>query len=245
MKSAEEQDTFRTAVQSVLMLIVALMVWPDVGETQEPTDDVDAEVEALREEVAEDSLALAMIEKNAADNSLALGNVQGALEGYGSACDSDLHEACVALAEMHATLDHGREIFDFPKALELLEAACRAGHLHACGRWADYNFEGVDNVEPEHYALFLHVCDLGNGEGCYFASISAEHGAGTGTEKDAQLARAHAKRGCDLGYARPCIRLGNLYVMGIGGEKDYDGATEYFTRACDLGDETTCKMLGR
>jgi hypothetical protein len=66
---------------------------------------------------------------------------------------------------------------------------------------------------------------------------------GQGVAKDDFRAVASYSKACELGLARGCILLGNLYEHGSGAFQNNGIAKRSYNKACDLGDSSGCNAL--
>ncbi|MEX1246627.1 MAG: PDZ domain-containing protein [Thermoanaerobaculia bacterium] len=126
-------------------------------------------------------------------------------------------------------------------ALELYDAACRAGSAEACA------YEGLrlmDSPDRGHdaAAALERSCELGSGAGC--AHLAFLHATGKLVKKDDRRATALYVQGCDLGDARGCYNVGLMADEGRGTARDISRAAAKYDEACELGSSTACTNLG-
>jgi len=61
---------------------------------------------------------------------------------------------------------------------------------------------------------------------------------------DYKKAAQYSEKACDIGNAKACFILSNLYSMGLGVKKDQFKNIEYCQKACDGGHATSCYIIG-
>jgi TPR repeat protein len=158
----------------------------------------------------------------------------GAVRAYDRGCGLGFVLACHDGAVVAMGWPGGGPVMAAP----LFTKACDRGHAPACAALAELVAagRGVPSDAARAAALRGRACDGGVASAC--TALGAEAVA-RGVESDAALFAL--ERGCELGDAEGCHRLGLAYAHGVGGAPDPAGARGWFARGCTLGSAASCQ----
>ena len=129
---------------------------------------------------------------------------------------------------------------DEPRAVEVLQKACKLGDPLGCRHTADMlaSGEALTRDEPRAVAMFDQLCDGGLGTACSYLGVLVE--MGHGTTVDHERATALFQRSCDAGYARGCNNLASRFLVN---STDVAPAIAILEDACAAGDTPSCNGL--
>ena len=155
-----------------------------------------------------------------------------------------------ATLDVDALYDEGqdaRRAKDFPRALEVLNLACEAGLLDACGsiesmrRLGDGIEQDVDLANAE----LERLCEQDVAIAC--SSFATGHHFGLGQTLNPDAALPYYRKACTLD-TRSGVACNNLGVIVRDGEgstvPDPIAAWPFFERGCELGNTNACQSLG-
>jgi uncharacterized protein len=155
----------------------------------------------------------------------------------------------LAMLEVDAFADCGTPKECFAKAMSsmrnggapaewarLFEAACNGGHGEACLHRGVYETESGAGAEAAQ-RFHGRACQLNAKEGCQ--NFGFQH-LESGRYGPARIAFI---KGCALGLALSCSKLGKIYRLGLGVEKDADAADVYYRQACEGGEDFSCMFV--
>ncbi len=130
---------------------------------------------------------------------------------------------------------------DRERALELFEAACRAGSAEACAQGGLHLLGRTDRA-GDTLAVIQRSCDLGSGGGC--ANLAFLFATGKLVKRDDHRAVRLYVKSCDLGDAMGCYNVGLMADAGRGGPHDEARAIAAYGEACEMGSSSACTNLG-
>jgi len=158
-----------------------------------------------------------------------------------SDCLKDKKKApdCQRLGLLYAKGEEVRQ--DEPHAIELLDAACRAGLASACGVQGWLLLKRHEHPEDvkQGEQLLQRVCKQGALGAC--GALGQAYASGTGIARDVPKAATLLEKACDAD-AQSCIVLAELLAVGDGVPADVDRAHALMRRACDLGPLQVCEQ---
>ena len=146
---------------------------------------------------------------------------------------------CQRLGLLYAKGEDVRQ--DEPHAIELLDAACRAGLASACGvqGWLLLKRHERPEDVKQGEQLLQRVCKQGALGAC--GALGQAYASGTGIARDVPKAATLLEKACDAD-AQSCIVLAELLAVGDGVPADVDRAHALMRRACDLGPLQVCEQ---
>jgi TPR repeat protein len=158
-------------------------------------------------------------------------------------CKRGDHVQCIALAGKEL-LAHYDEPGAYERAIEVFDAACKAGVMEGCSQLgATYGTEGLAFYDPvKARALDERACAGKDPLGC--SNLGALYGTGRGVPRDDAKAAELYRQACDGGYLLACTNLGFFYEEGHGVAVDHARSLALFTRACDGDEMHGCANLG-
>jgi len=166
----------------------------------------------------------------------------------------DLARECQRLGLLYAA---GKDVpLDEARAIEFLDAACRAGLTTSCGPQAWLLLKR--HSRPEDVKLGDRLLERGCREGEVGACgvLGRAYANGIGVTRDAPKAARLLGKACEGGSAQACAARADLLDAGDGVPRDADraktlvakgcdlGATDACAKACDGGDGHACRVLG-
>lgn len=122
--------------------------------------------------------------------------------------------------------------------LPTLDAACKAGHEHACIAYGNTLATGSETDRRTAYAAFVASCERKNEDACVRQGDMLA--GGFGVTKDVAKAEQLYRARCDAGSAPACFGMGRMYLDA----KKYDEALRVMTRACEGGSPDACSAVG-
>ena len=146
---------------------------------------------------------------------------------------------CLRLGLLSA---QGKEIpQDVPRALELLDAACRAEVPRACYQYGWLLLQHPARAENvARGAEFLEkACKQKDVEAC--TALGGAYVSGIGVPRDAQRSVKWLDSGCEANQSLACATLASLLDTGDGIARDPKRANKLMAKACELGDTAMCE----
>jgi len=117
--------------------------------------------------------------------------------------------------------------------------ACELDDIMACALFAE-SHDGIGAESEPEISLTYHeqACAMGLGSSCGRAGYYYE--SGTGTAEDTMMAADLYAKGCDLGSAYDCERLGGIYEIL---DSDPVQFVQNQIQACANGDTYRCSFV--
>jgi len=146
---------------------------------------------------------------------------------------------CQRLGLLYAKGEDVRQ--DEPRAIEFLDAACRAGLASSCGVQGWLLLKRHER--PEHVKqgeqLLERVCKQGALGVC--GALGRAYAGGIGVARDVPKAATLLEKACDAD-AQSCLVLAELLTVGDGVPANVDRTHALMRRACDIGPLQVCEQ---
>lgn len=163
-----------------------------------------------------------------------------ASSSYKQACDLGYLDGCFNLAAIY---DYGYSgMLDNVQAREVYGKACKAGHSASCGRLGALHMKGHGGSLDVEIGLEMYekACLGEDSDSC---RELGDYYAAKGGEASLARARQYYELGCELAEGKSCVRLGEMFEVGVGGNVDRDRAREMYDVACEYGEGEGCHSL--
>jgi uncharacterized protein len=182
----------------------------------------------------------------ASDSAMSAGDAPVIEGGGGKQVEAALVKSC-DLGSAKGCADLGRALLaagdQVPRAMKLLDRACREGEAPACNAAADAFWHGAHGVKksvPRALKLLERACNGGDAIGCTNAAVL--HAGADGVKRDDKKSLALSTRACAGGVATACGNAGARYELGMGVARDVARAASLYDRACSKDPGTCIRM---
>lgn len=164
-------------------------------------------------------------------------------EIHSYACARNAGGSCYLLGMLHleGLAPNSSEATGF----DLTAKSCDLGSSEGCfDLGAQYPDQPSDPEEIKARKMaFKKSCTLGHAAGCYIAGLIVGDEAPFWNQ-DFNEELSWQERGCSLGDADSCTRIGNLHAEELITDPDPAKSVEFTERGCDLGGVIACANLG-
>jgi uncharacterized protein len=146
---------------------------------------------------------------------------------------------CQRLGLLYAKGEDVRQ--DEPRAIEFLDAACRAGLASSCGvqGWLLLKRHERPEDVKQGEQLLERACKQNALGAC--GALGQAYASGTGVTRDVPKAATLLEKGCDVD-AQSCVALAELLAIGDGVPADVDRAHALMRKACGIGPLQVCEQ---
>lgn len=128
---------------------------------------------------------------------------------YRRGCNAAFGLGCTLLAQAYAK---GLGVpQDEPRAVEILQLACRSGSMSACSDLSSFYFLGTGGLErsdEQGISLLTRACDHGHTSSCFILGL--RYRKGISVAKNESKAMQYLKLACDGGEKVGCEQMGKL-----------------------------------
>jgi TPR repeat protein len=128
-----------------------------------------------------------------------------------------------------------------PPQLRAFDNPCGPGFVWSQGRCTTKGDAGAHLCAPEDVVDCSAQCEKGSAESCWSAALG--YIAGHSVKVDMRRAGDFVERGCALGDALACGKLGDLLMSGDGRPEDPKKGVELQAKGCEMGSGRWCSAL--